>query len=146
MGRVGFTGVDSMASHSQIGRAGAPAAGWPFAGRMTDGRGHSRGSGCWRTPAPARPIGLNSGAKFSQKVCISVSIAMLSVCIFTHMNSRDVIRAIEADGWYEVAQKGSHKQFKHPTKPGRVTVVYPSKDIPKGTLRSIEKQAGIKLR
>ncbi len=62
------------------------------------------------------------------------------------MNSREVIDAIKADGWYEVAQKGSHKQFKHPTKAGRVTVPHPKKDIPAGTLRSIEKQAGIKLR
>lgn len=50
------------------------------------------------------------------------------------------------DGWYEVAHVGSHKQFKHPTKPGRVTVPYPSRDIPIGTLRSIERQAGIRLR
>ena len=62
------------------------------------------------------------------------------------MNSRDVIAAIEADGWVEVAQKGSHKQFKHAAKPGRVTIPFPKKDIPLGTLRSIEKQAGIKLR
>jgi predicted RNA binding protein YcfA (HicA-like mRNA interferase family) len=62
------------------------------------------------------------------------------------MNSRDIIKAIEADGWREVAQDGSHKQFKHPTKPGRVTVPSPKKDIPIGTLRSIEKQSGLKLR
>jgi len=62
------------------------------------------------------------------------------------VTSRDVIRALERDGWYEVAQAGSHKQFKHSAKPGRVTVPSPRKDIPKGTLRSIEKQAGIKLR
>jgi predicted RNA binding protein YcfA (HicA-like mRNA interferase family) len=62
------------------------------------------------------------------------------------MNSRDVIALIEADGWVQVAQKGSHAQFKHPTKAGRVTVVSPKRDIPTGTLRSIEKQAGIKLR
>jgi predicted RNA binding protein YcfA (HicA-like mRNA interferase family) len=62
------------------------------------------------------------------------------------MNSRDVIKALEADGWREAAQKGSHKQFRHPTKTGRVTVVSPSKDIPIGALRSIEKQAGITLR
>ena len=62
------------------------------------------------------------------------------------MNSRDVIAALQADGWYEVAHVGSHKQFKHKTKLGRVTVVYPSREIPIGTLRSIEKQAGIKLR
>ena len=62
------------------------------------------------------------------------------------MNSRDVIAKLRADGWYEVAQAGSHKQFKHPMKSGRVTVVYPSREIPIGTLRSIEKQAGLKLR
>jgi predicted RNA binding protein YcfA (HicA-like mRNA interferase family) len=62
------------------------------------------------------------------------------------MDSREIIRRIEADGWFEVAQKGSHKQFKHPGKMGRVTVPHPKKDIPVGTLRSIEKQAGIVLR
>jgi predicted RNA binding protein YcfA (HicA-like mRNA interferase family) len=62
------------------------------------------------------------------------------------MKSRDVIRALRADGWREVAQKESHVQFKHPTKPGRVTVVHPERDIPNGTLRSIERQAGLKLR
>jgi predicted RNA binding protein YcfA (HicA-like mRNA interferase family) len=44
-----------------------------------------------------------------------------------------------------VAQAGSHKQFKHPVKPGRVTVPSPKKNIPAGTLKSIEKQAGLKL-
>ena len=62
------------------------------------------------------------------------------------MNSRDVIKALEADGWIEVAKKGSHAQFKHPIKPGRVTVPHPRRDIPIGTLRSIEKQAKITLR
>jgi len=62
------------------------------------------------------------------------------------MNSRDIIRHLEADGWQHVATKGSHWQFKHPTKPGRVTVPHPKRDLPTGTLRSIEKQAGINLR
>jgi len=62
------------------------------------------------------------------------------------MNSRDVIRRLQKDGWYEVNHVGSHKQFKHPSKPGRVTVPSPRRDIPLGTLRSIEKQARIKLR
>jgi predicted RNA binding protein YcfA (HicA-like mRNA interferase family) len=62
------------------------------------------------------------------------------------MNSREVISALKADGWDLVAQKGSHVQFKHPTKPGRVTVPHPKRDIPLGTLRSIEKQADLKLR
>ncbi|MBN8981799.1 MAG: type II toxin-antitoxin system HicA family toxin [Rhizobiales bacterium] len=62
------------------------------------------------------------------------------------MKSQAVIKALKADGWKQVAQKGSHVQFKHPTKPGRVTVPHPKKDIPLGTLRSIEKQAGVKLK
>lgn len=61
------------------------------------------------------------------------------------MNSRDVIRELKRDGWYEVNQVGSPKQFKHRTKKGRVTVPHPSRDLPKGTLKSIEKQAGMKL-
>jgi len=55
------------------------------------------------------------------------------------MNSRKVISALAEDGWEKVAQKGSHVQFKHPIKPGRVTVPHPERDIPLGTLRSIER-------
>jgi predicted RNA binding protein YcfA (HicA-like mRNA interferase family) len=62
------------------------------------------------------------------------------------LNSREIIKALEADGWQQVAQKGSHVQFKHPTKPGRATVGHPKRDVPLGTLKSIEKQAGVKLR
>ena len=62
------------------------------------------------------------------------------------MNSRDVIRALLADGWVEAARRGSHVQFKHPSKPGRVTVPHPKRDLPVGTLRSIERQAGLTLR
>jgi predicted RNA binding protein YcfA (HicA-like mRNA interferase family) len=62
------------------------------------------------------------------------------------MRSRDVIKLLEADGWKEVARKGSHAQFKHPVKKGRVTVPDPKRDLPIGTLRSIEKQSGIRIR
>ena len=62
------------------------------------------------------------------------------------MNSRDIIASLKADGWRQVARKGSHVQFKHAVKPGRVTVPHPKRDIPGGTLRSIEKQSGLKLR
>lgn len=61
------------------------------------------------------------------------------------MNSRDIIRAIEKAGWEHVATSGDHWQFKHPTRSGRVTVPHPKRDLPTGTLRSIEKQAGVKL-
>jgi len=62
-----------------------------------------------------------------------------------NMKSRDVIRKISAAGWFEVRIKGSHHQFKHGTRRGVVTVPHPESDLPKGTLRSIERQSGVKL-
>jgi len=50
------------------------------------------------------------------------------------MDSRELIKRLKADGWYKVAHEGDHVQFKHPTKPGRVTVPHPVKDILDGTL------------
>lgn len=60
------------------------------------------------------------------------------------MDSREVIKMLTSDGWYLDRVRGSHHQFKHPTKPGLVTVKHPAKDIPKGTLGSIKRQAGQK--
>lgn len=61
------------------------------------------------------------------------------------MTVREVLRIIEDDGWIVVAQKGSHRQYKHPTKPGRVTVAgHPKDDLAPGTLNSILRQAGLK--
>jgi len=62
------------------------------------------------------------------------------------MNSREAIKALEGDGWFEVRHVGDHKQFHHPTKPGAVTVQHPKKDLSIKNVKSIEKQAGIKLR
>jgi predicted RNA binding protein YcfA (HicA-like mRNA interferase family) len=62
------------------------------------------------------------------------------------MKSRDVIIALKADGWFEVSAEGSHHQFKHPTKVGKITVPHPKADLPIGTLKSIEKQSGLRLR
>ena len=59
------------------------------------------------------------------------------------MNSAKIIKQIEEDGWYLVNVVGSHHQFKHPTKKGRVTVPHPKKDLPIKTVKSILKQAGI---
>ena len=58
-------------------------------------------------------------------------------------SSREIIKMLQADGWVEVAKVGSHSQFKHPTKKGRVTVPHPKKELPIGTVRSIFKQAGL---
>lgn len=61
------------------------------------------------------------------------------------MKVREVLKLIQDDGWYQVAQKGSHRQFKHLQKLGRVTVTgHPSQEMDKGTLNSILKQAGLK--
>ena len=61
------------------------------------------------------------------------------------MKVGEVIRLIEDDGWYLHSTRGSHRQFKHPTKPGRVTVAgKPSDDLAPGTLNSILKQAELK--
>ncbi|PRM47613.1 type II toxin-antitoxin system HicA family toxin [Haemophilus influenzae] len=59
------------------------------------------------------------------------------------MNSAKIIKQIEDDGWYLVNVVGSHHQFKHPTKKGRVTVPHPKKDLLIKTVKSILKQAGI---
>lgn len=62
------------------------------------------------------------------------------------MKVKEIIKLIEKDGWYLVAQKGSHRQYKHEIKPGRVTVPDHGqhKDLAKGTENSILKQAGLK--
>lgn len=73
-----------------------------------------------------------------------VLIAAQLVDIITTMNSKQVIKQLEAEGWYLARVKGSHHQFKHPSKLGLVTVKHPDGDIPAGTLNSIRKQAGWK--
>jgi predicted RNA binding protein YcfA (HicA-like mRNA interferase family) len=61
------------------------------------------------------------------------------------MKVRDVIRLVEDDGWYLIRTRGSHRHFKHATKPGLVTIAgHPGVDMPKGTLNSVLKQAGLK--
>lgn len=60
------------------------------------------------------------------------------------MKAREVIKRLEADGWYNVKSRGGHRQFKHPTKKGRVTVAGKlGVDVPIKTLKSIWKQAGL---
>ncbi|HKU93329.1 MAG TPA: type II toxin-antitoxin system HicA family toxin [Sphingomicrobium sp.] len=61
------------------------------------------------------------------------------------MKIRDVLRLLADDGWYLARTRGSHQQFKHPTKRGLVTVAgSPNDDVAPGTLNSILKQAGLK--
>ena len=61
------------------------------------------------------------------------------------MKIREIINLLTNDGWFQVAQKGSHRQFKHAIKPGRVTVAgKPNDDLAPGTENSILRQAGLK--
>lgn len=60
-------------------------------------------------------------------------------------SSREIIKRLKADGWVLEDVVGSHHQFKHPTKKGKVTVKHPDKDVTIKTLKSIEKQSGLKF-
>lgn len=62
------------------------------------------------------------------------------------VSSGEVIRRLRAAGWVEARVKGSHHHFRHELRPGIVTVPHPKKDLPTGTLRSIERQSGVTLR
>ena len=69
------------------------------------------------------------------------------VCVYLiHMRSKDIIKALVADGWRQVRQTGSHCHFRHDTKSGTVTVPHPNSEMAIGTIKSIEKQSGLKLR
>ena len=61
------------------------------------------------------------------------------------MKIGELIRLLEDDGWWLARTRGSHRQYKHASKPGTVTVAgKPSLDVPPGTLNAILKQAGLK--
>jgi Predicted periplasmic or secreted lipoprotein len=63
------------------------------------------------------------------------------------MKVREIIKLLEKDGWFIIDQRGSHRQYKHLEKTGRVTIAgHPNDDLAPGTLNSILKQAGLKGR
>lgn len=61
----------------------------------------------------------------------------------TTMNSADLIRDLIADGWTLRNVRGSHHVFRHPTKPGHISVPHPKKDLGKGLLRKLRRDAGL---
>ncbi|MBF0333736.1 MAG: type II toxin-antitoxin system HicA family toxin [Alphaproteobacteria bacterium] len=61
------------------------------------------------------------------------------------MNSREIIKALEADGWRLKRVTGSHHHYIHPSKPGLVTVPHPKRDLPLGSVKAIERQSGLQL-
>ena len=78
------------------------------------------------------------------KVVITI-LRIIPLVIFNSMKVREIIKLLETDGWYLVATEGSHRQFKHLAKLGKVTVSGKmSDDVRKGTLASIRRQAGLK--
>lgn len=60
------------------------------------------------------------------------------------MTVREIEKIIKKDGWYQVSQVGSHKQYKHPAKKGKVTISFHKGDLNPKTLKSILEQAGLK--
>lgn len=59
------------------------------------------------------------------------------------LSSREIIKMIRSDGWYFDGARGSHHHYRHPTKKGKVTIPHPKKSLPKKTVHSILKQAGL---
>lgn len=66
--------------------------------------------------------------------------------IIKSYSSKEVLKILKADGWYEVGCVGSHHQYKHPTKKGKVTLKHPQKDIPIKSLSSISQQSGLEFK
>jgi predicted RNA binding protein YcfA (HicA-like mRNA interferase family) len=67
-----------------------------------------------------------------------------AVCMIHNMQSKELIKMLEADGWVLRGAKGSHHVFTHPDKPGHLTVPHPKRDLGAGLVHKILKQAGLK--
>ncbi len=73
------------------------------------------------------------------------SSAIRHFALLNEMKASEILKAIKDDGWFQVAQRGSHRQFKHQSKPMRVTIAgRPSDELAKGTQMSIPKQDGLR--
>ncbi len=59
-------------------------------------------------------------------------------------SSKELIRILQIEGWYEVCCTGEHRQFRHPTRPGLVTVPHPREALPARSLQAIQQQAGVR--
>jgi len=76
---------------------------------------------------------------------LNIQIEKPYLLFYQIIKVKEIIKLIENDGWFLVRQKGSHRQFNHPTKKGTVTIAgKPSDDLPKGTQKNILKQAELK--
>lgn len=75
---------------------------------------------------------------------MATTLLLWAVAVSKALSSSEVIKRLKEDGWELARSKGSHHHYKHPTKPGLVTVPHPRKTLKRGTQRSIFKQAGLK--
>lgn len=76
------------------------------------------------------------------RVCFFVT-ATVVLCIIHNMNSRELIKQLEADVWTLRSVKGSHHVFVHPVKPGHISVPHPKKDLGSGLVHKLLKQADL---
>jgi len=84
-------------------------------------------------------------AKYGENQPVGIFCSISAICYSSRMKVNEILAKLKADGWYLAATRGSHRQFKHPVKSGRVTVPgKPSNDLAPGTLNSILKQAQLK--
>jgi predicted RNA binding protein YcfA (HicA-like mRNA interferase family) len=89
------------------------------------------------------PVGLQQGNLQNSGHALTVAL-FLMLCIIHIMNSRELIKQLEADGWILRGAKGSHHIFVHPSKPGHISVPHPKKDMGIGIVHALLKQAGLK--
>jgi predicted RNA binding protein YcfA (HicA-like mRNA interferase family) len=112
---------------------------------------------CWRkTTYPCARSGLRLHSlpihqlatyTLPSKLCLAILPSYRLVALWAFViDSKEVLRRLKADGWEVVVVRGSHYQLKHPARPGRVTVKHPARDYPIGTLKSMERQSGVRLR
>ena len=100
----------------------------------------------WSDSAFARRrMSCDNGSRWPGESSESLTCTQTDLSVERVVKIRDVVKMIEDDAWSVVRQRGSHRQFKHATKPGLVTVAgKPGDDVAPGTLNSILKQAGLK--
>ncbi len=94
------------------------------------------------TTGGIRPLG---AIRCPDLIAPKLSFVKVTIGVYdTHDAKPGLIKLLQADGWLLKRTRGSHHQFAHPTKPGTVTVPHPKKDLGKGLVRAIRKQAGLK--
>ncbi len=90
-----------------------------------------------------RGVGVDGGLVLLSELECGFEDRFEILCVYnTHIDSREVMRRLERDGWNLRNVRGSHHNFTHPSKRGLVTVKHPLKDLPIGTLQSIFRQVG----